>query len=262
MTTHDNAQPKPDTAGSVLPPQPSYAIAPEDQTLADQLSNFDPVADTPSPVTRKGGTSEPITELSLSMLPPDARMEIKAKLADVPMSRSKEVENKLIGEYLRNKALEVRIKSGLGEGATASQREAFKMAAERANYEREIVRAHEQLAQVERWVPVIDEVTGKQIVNRETGQPEVQAIELIKGDQRRGLEQRIAEMQYRIGLLDGHEGDHRRQKALFEDVEATKARLRELEIEREARSKADDMLKQELIDKRAEAYAKSRRYSL
>jgi hypothetical protein len=263
MTNPENAPATADTTGSSLPPAPSFDIAPEDQELANQLANFDPVYDVPSPTTVKGGTHKPITgNLKVSMLPPEAQQEIRQKLADVPITLAEKRENELVREYLHQQALELRIKAGPGEGANEFQKERFHIAAERHQAQKEIMRIAEQLAQVDRWVPVLDEVTGKPVVDSDTGQPKVQAIETIRGERRTGMERRLAELQHKINLLDGPEGDLRERKALHAAVQSAKSKQAQLEEDREARKLGESMSRDERIKAKAEAYAKRGRNQL
>lgn len=259
-----NDQPKTaDTTGSTLPAAQDYTIAPEDAELANQITNFDPVFDVPSPTTVIGGTHKPVTgELSAKMLPPEAQQEIRQKLANVPVSQAAKRENELVRQYLHEKALEVRIKAGPGAGANEFQRERFHIAAERHQAEREILRITEQLAQVDRWEPVLDPNTGKAVIDPKTGQPQVKAIETVTGERRTGLERRIDELNHKIMLLEGPEGDLRERKALHAAVQSAKAKQAQLEEDREARKLGESMNREERVKAKAEAYAKRGRNQL
>nr|WP_298897660.1 hypothetical protein [uncultured Altererythrobacter sp.] len=263
MNDHnDNAPRTADTTGSSLSAAPSYDIAPEDHELAESLSNFDPVADVPSPTTVKGGTHKPITgNLSSSMLPPEARQEIQQKLANVPQNLREKRENELVREHLHQKALEVRIKAGPGEGANAFQKERFHIAAERHQAQSEILRIAKELSQVLRWQPVFTD-QGEPVIDPETGQQKVEAINAVQGERRTGMERRIAELEHKLTLLDGPEGDQRERKALWQAVQDAKSKQAQIDIEHEARAKAEDIVRQEMIDAKAEAYTKGKRNRL
>lgn len=263
MNSTDNTAPKTaDTTGSSLPPTQSYAIDPADQHIADRITNFDPVADVPSPTTVIGGSHKPLGDLSLKMLPPETREMLEGKLRDVPLNLRQQRENELVRQHLTEKALELRIKAGPGEGANEFQRERFHIAAERHQAEREILRITEQLAEVDRWEPILDEITGKAVIDRKTGQPQVRAIETITGERRTGLERRIAELNHKIMLLEGPEGDIRERKALHAAVQSAKSKQAQIEEDREARKLGESMNREERVKAKAEAYAKRGRNQL
>lgn len=251
-----------DTTGSSLPPAPSFDIAPEDQALAAEIAGFDPLTDAPSPVMWVGGSQRPMPDkLDIRMLSPEARTAIQQQLANVPQLTREKREQELILNHLREKAVQTRALAGPGEGANDFQRERFNIAAERHRAEKEIFRLTEQLAEVIRWEPVLDD-TGKQVVDPQTGQPKVTPVEAVQGDRRRGMERAIADLEHKINLLDGPEGDLRERRALHAAVEAEKARKAQAEELREAQARGDQMAREERINRIAEARAKGQRHSL
>jgi hypothetical protein len=260
-TTNDQARMVADTTGSDFT-LPSYDIPPEDFELAERLSQFDPLA-TPSPVKLTGGGAFNAPErFTLAILPPDKQGPIAAQLAQVPANVRADREHELVVEALKKNSVDLRIKAGPGAGATPVERERFQLAREIFDLENEELAIAVELAKVEKSVPVFDEVTGAPIIDPNTGQQQMQLVNLIQGDRRKAMEARVAEIRRHIGLLDGPEGDRRLQRALKASVEAEKARQQELAEEQDARRMADEINRDQRVKAKAEVYAKHRRNTL
>lgn len=251
----DRARLVADTTGSDFNP-PSYELAPEDHELANRFANFDPLA-TPSPVSLTGGGSFKAPELfTLKILPPEKQAPIAAQLAQLHPDVRAQREHELVTEALKQNSLELRIKAGPGQGATAFERERFSIAREIHELESEELSIHSQLAEVEKWVPVFNEVTGEPVIDAGTGRQQVQAIEHIQGDRRRAMEARAKELAYRAELLKGTEGDLREQKALKATVETEKHRQHQLAEREEVKQMADELAREKRIRQQAEALAR------
>lgn len=241
---------------------PSHAIDPEDRELAEALANFDPLA-VASPVTLTGGGSFKAPErFTLSILPAEKQTPIAAQLAGVPAHLRAQREHELVTEALKQNSIELRIKAGPGAGATPVDRERLLLAREIYDLENEEAAILTQLAEVEKWVPVYDEITGRPVLDPKTGQQQLTAVDRVQGDRRKGMEARVAEIRHQIALKHGIEGDRRLERALKDSVEAEKARRQELAEEQEARRMAEQINRDERVKAKAEAYAKNRRHSL
>lgn len=249
------------TAGSDFTPQ-SYDIASEDQELASQIASFDPLS-APSPVKLTGGGAFKAPErFTVAILSPDQQAPIKAQLAAVPVEQRGQREHQLVTAALKQNSVELRIKAGPGEGANAFQQERFQLAREIHELGVQEAAIYQQLAEVERWEPVFDEISGERVIDRNTGQQMVKAVEVIRGPRRTAMEVRAKELAYQAELLQGVEGDRREQKALKEAVETHKRQQQQLADEQEARRRGDEAIREERINARAEAYAKNRRSPL
>lgn len=235
---------------------PDYSIAPEDRDRANRIASFDPLA-TPSPVKLTGGGAFKAPDrFSLSILPPDKHAPIQAELAKVPAAQRAQREHELVQEALKQNSLELRIKAGPGEGATPFERERFQIAREIHELETEELNIHLQLAEVERWEPVYNEITGEPIIDPKTGQQMVKATEVIQGDRRKAMEARAKELAYRVGLLRGVEGDQREQKALKATIEADKLREQALADREEVKRMAEELAREKRLRQQAETLAK------
>lgn len=254
-SNNDRARLVADTTGSDFNPT-SYAIDPEDHELAARFANVDPLA-TPSPVKLTGGGAFKAPErFSLSILPPDKQAPIAAELARVPADQRAQREHELVTEALKQNSVELRIKAGPGEGATPFERERFQIAREIHELETEELSIYAQLAEVEKWVPVFNEITGEAVIDPKTGQQQVQAVEIIQGDRRKAMEARAKELAHRVELLKGIEGDLREQRALKATVEAEKHRQQQLAEREEVKRLADELAREKRLRVQAEALAR------
>jgi hypothetical protein len=246
-----------DPTGSDFTPT-SYELPAEDKARGEQLLaefNANPLA-APSPVEASESIKFRAPEtLTAAILPPEKRAEVERKLGNVSGSLRAEREDQLVREALIENSKAVRVRAGVGEGASPLQREQFALAGDIDRHEREYLDIQSQLAEVEKWVPVFDD-TGKPVIDPDTGQQQVKAIEKIKGDRRGGMEARAQELLYRIGLLNGVEGDRRIQRALAATIEAEKANAQQLAERKEAKQMAEDMAREERVRRNAESIAR------
>lgn len=247
-----------DTTGSDFT-MPSYDIAPEDQARAQELLsafNADPLA-TPSPVKLTGGGAFKAPErFTVSILPPDKQGPIAAQLAQVPANVRAEREHELVVAALKQNSTALRIKAGPGEGATPLEREQFAVARDINELEAQEFEIQRQLAEVEKYVPVYNEITGEPVIDPRTGQQQVKAVEIIQGDRRKALEARVKELAYRADLLRGVEGDRRIQKALAQTIELEKQQKQQLADNAEIERRAEEIAREKRITQQAEARAK------
>jgi hypothetical protein len=257
-TSPANARLAVDTTGSDFT-MPSYDIAPEDQARAQELLsafNADPLA-TPSPVKLTGGGAFRAPErFTLSILPPDKQGPIAAQLAQVPASVRAEREHALVVAALKQNSTTLRIKAGPGEGATPLEREQFAVVRDINELEAEEIDIQRQLAEVEKWVPVYNEITGEPVIDPRTGQQQVKGVEIIQGDRRKALEARLKELAYRADLLRGVEGDQRIQKALAQTIKLEKQQKQQLADNAEIERRAEEIAREKRITQQAEARAK------
>lgn len=234
----------------------SYEIAPEDRDRAEQLLNFDPLS-TPSPVRLTGGGAFNAPErFTLGILPPAKRGPIEAQLASVAMSDRAQREHELVTAALKQNSVELRIKAGPGEGATELDRAQFSVARDIHELETKELAIQAELAEVEKWVPVFNEVTGEPVIDPSTGQQQLVAVERVQGARRKALEAEAQELAYRADLLRGIEGDRRIQKALQATIEAEKQREQQLAEREEIKRLADELAREKRVREQAELLAK------
>lgn len=233
-----------------------YTIAPEDMARAEELLNFDPLA-VPSPVKLTGGGRFNAPErFTVSILPPDKQASINAELARLPAAVRADREHELVTEALRQNSINLRIKAGAGEGASELDRVQLEVAREIHELEQKEFNIQLQLAEVDRWVPVFNEITGEPVIDPKTGQQQVQAIEAIQGERRRAMEAEAQSLAYRAGLLRGIEGDRRIQKALQSTLAAEKRTQQQLADRAEIERLAVEIEREQRIRAQAELLAK------
>jgi hypothetical protein len=237
-----------DTRGSTFELK-SWDIDPADQPLADEIANFDPVWDTKGPTSFSGSVRLP-ESIKATGLPPHLRDPIEAQLRNVPVDRRDAEEQRLVSEALYQNSLGLRIAGGPGEGANTYQKAMFHLTFEIEEAEREFIRLTTQLAEVERWDNVFDE---------STGEAKPVPVEKVRGQRRAAMEAQRQLAFRRLDALQGTEGERRRQKALYEAVQERKSLQAQLDEDREARTRADELLREERVSERAALYAKHRR---
>lgn len=236
-----------DTGGSNFT-MPTYDIAPEDAALAAEIENFDPVYDVAGPTQLVGAVKLP-SSIKASGLPPHLRDPIMAQLASVPPARRDAEEARLVNAALYENSLGVHIACGPGEGADPYRREKFALTFEMEETERRSIQIATELAEVVRWD---NEDDG-------TGQMKPVPVYKVDGQRRAALEAEHRRLTYKFLQLDGPEGERRLAKAKFEAVEAVKAQRAQLAEDKEARTRADEILREERVAQRAELYAKHKR---
>lgn len=244
-----------DTTGSDFT-VPDYAISPEDMPRAEELLNRDPLA-VPSPVKLTGsGAFKTPERLTVSILPPEKQAPIAAELARLPADSRAQREHELVTEVLRQNSIELRIKAGPGEGATELDRVQLDVA--RAIYELEAqeFNIQLQLAEVDKWVPVVNEITGEPVIDPKTGQQQLAEVHAIQGDRRRAMEAEAKNLAYRAGLLRGVEGDRRIQKALQSTIAAEKRTQQQLDDRAEIERLSVEIAREQRIRAQAEILAK------
>lgn len=223
-----------------------FTIDPEDQHLADEITNFDPVHDVAGPVRVKGFI-RPIDEVPLSALPPHLAEPVRQRLANTPDHMRADEERRLIGDVLLANSLELRIRAGAGEGANEFQREFFSILKDRGD---EVIKADaidKKLEEIAGYDNRVDPATGKS---------SPVPVMRYQGRERDALERQLAFHRKNVELLEGERRVSRLRPALKRAVEDRK-RSDAAEAERaEVKRRAEDTIREERINRQAEAHAK------
>jgi hypothetical protein len=221
-----------------LPPIPSDG----------EIENFDPIYGTPGPVQLVGNVR--LSEPTLDALPPDMRDSIRAKLAGVTPGNRDIFEREYIREALEHNSLELRIKAGPGENATDYQRAYFEKL--RGIYD--LSREHGQIE-----VELAEVADSRLETDPDTGEARAVPVLRYQGEARQVRQARLVELQHKLTLLNGIEGD----KLLAEGKAATIAKAKQtreqLEDLVEANHRADAKVREERIEKMADAKTRMRR---
>jgi len=216
---------------------PSYAIAPEDQALADEIATFT-MEDVPSDHSITGAVVLR-GRITAKAFAPETRDRIMAEVAQVPADRAAAVEDRLVLEELRKRRMDNLVKNGPNT-PDLFQQERFALVGELERLDAEFNRLSSELAEVARMDTEYDPA-GRPIIDPSTGAPKRKTTYRYEGDARRAKETRSAEIIAHIAALEGGEGKRRLDKALYEEVERRKEIQQQLadhaEIERRAREK-------------------------
>jgi len=233
---------------------PDYSIDPADQSLADEIANFDPLRDTSGPVSVTGDVKVP-TNIPATALPPHLSGPIVAAMNAAPVEARAAIERRMVGEALREHSLGLRVTGGAGPNANVYQREFFAVARDRQALDREAFDLEARLAEVDHWRPEFD-AAGSPVIDARTGQQKVKAVDKVQGHARKQLEARRAEIERAVKALEGAEGQRRLQKALRDAVATEKAQRQQVAEYQMAERRAAEIVTEERVAKMAEAKAR------
>ena len=223
---------------------------PTDDEIAAEIVNFDPVYDVPSPVEVVGNPLDRVNLPKLEAFSPEVQDRIRAKLANVTPGNRDLFEQEFIREELYQYAAYTRVKAGVGEGANAYQREFYAINAEVNQTSDEITRLTTELA---RKRTMRDPATG-QVVELDDPYHSPERI--------RAMEAELNNQLARLRALDGPEKARRLEKAKARAVAQRKEVLQQIADHKEAERRAAEIVRNERIEKAAEAKAKRLRSAL
>lgn len=233
---------------------PTYAIAPDDRHIADHVLAMHPIDDVPSPYEFPEGWK--VQAPGMAALPPEMREAVSAKLAQLgPVSpeQLKAKEAEFTAEAIRSKRGELRAMIGVGQNALPYHREMAGIAREYRDLAQQFDRITEELADVARHDTQTDPATGK---------PVAVPVMRVQGTRRAAyLEQQDSLLrQMRLLANDdgtpGHEGAQRMKQALSESVALLKDRQQQAEEAAEAKRRAEHIVREDRINRRAESLAR------
>jgi len=230
----------------------------EDTPAADlptneQLINFHPVYDAPSPAIRTARADLKPFEPTLGGLPPEMRARVEARLVDASPASRQQLEARYIEEELLNNAVNVRVMGGLGPDATPVQREVFEIANEHRLMLDEHARLTRELEEVVRY---------DTRENPETGEPEPVPVYRVQGDRQTAYEGRVRELERLMRVLNEIDKP-KRLAAACDKTRAQMQQVRDQLAERaEAKVVAEKMLREQRVQHIADGIVKSRRDSL
>lgn len=235
---------------------PSYDIAEDDLPIADEILAMNPL-DIPGSGNISDGVKLPAA-VPMTALPPEMREQVEKALEGIHHSKRAEYEEAAVAKVLKSNALLIRGRTGLHSDAPGY----WKAKAAAANEVRQLGEEYDRLVGRMTTVARYESTTGPD------GKSEPKPVYVMGAAEQAAAITRLNELSYRIGLLvkeDGSEGpemQRRLARALFDDVEATKARRKEIALMQEAEAKSEKILWDERVDKRAEMLAKHKRSSL
>lgn len=222
--------------------------SPSNEQLEAHFSNYDPLA-FPSPVEVVGHPNLP-DRLSITMFDKDVQNEIRGEVAKALPHQQEALEAELVQKAAEANSLKFRSKVGLGRDATETQ----KSDAETANRVRLLQEESKRIqAALDEARMIVDPVTGEQIDSGD---------KRLKGDQRSAYQTRLNEIGHEMSVLVHLEGPKRRSEAVQADIARFREQQEAIADEREARALAEKIVREERIQARAEARAKSLRSNI
>lgn len=244
------------TAAAASVPQGAEGIPVDHQPYVQQIIKMDPYDDVPGPVTITGNP-RPLGKMKASGLSEEMRAPILAKLHSVPDAQREEVEDRLVKEAIRAKRAEIRVRTGLGEGALPYHREQVELARQVQDLVSKRTWFTDELAKVSGYETRTDPATG---------QPVPQEVLAIQDPRRRaGYAERITDIDRQLRLLmnpdgsPGIEAEKRLTKAMADSAALLHRRDR-LRIEKaEAEKLAVEMNRKARIEKQARSIASMRK---
>lgn len=212
----------------------------------DAFNNFSPL-DIPSPV-QVIGQPRIATEPTLASFSPQQQQEILARAG----GSSPEEISAAIQPYLLEKRRELLIKGGAGEGATETQRTMLEQANRVRLLNEGIQRIDAELGAVLRH----DTVTG------EDGTVRAVPVYQHQGDARTAREAERDRLAHEMVLIAGLQGVRELTEANRRDAIRARDMTAQVEEQREITRRADQLAREERINRAAEQRAKFRRDNL
>ena len=234
---------------------------PEDlQPFVKQVLQMDSIRDVPGSVKRIGGERPPL-KLKVEALPPELQSEVYRQLDRMPKMPAEDrakYEDKLVSEAIQQQKGRIRGLAGVGPDALPFHRAQAQIAMDvrtlqekRATYQTAV----DDIAQLRK---ANDPVTGELVA---------EPVYRLDPTKRANFQNAIADIDRQIRLLvddegkPGIEGKKRMDKALIESAEILRQRNAQQTEEAEAQKRAEEKLREERVEKRAEIIARMKRGS-
>lgn len=224
------------------------APAPDDEPTPEEFaaaSHIRPLEDLPSNWTVKGNPT--ILAPTLAALSPDQQAVVLERAG----SADPKALDDALRTFLREKSAEARLLTGAGEGATEAERTALDQVSTLRTLSNDAARLEAELADV------VEHRTEYQ-----EGKPVAVPVYRHNGDGRTAREASLREVQYRMTLVAGVEGDKELQEAVRRDALRTREINRQLEERAAMKALGEQTLRDERIRAGAENYAQHRRQTL
>lgn len=229
-------------------------IATEDQHIADAIKAMDPIHDVPSPHQIPNGWKVP--PLRVSALPKEAQAKVNARLAALPPAQREAMEAAAVEDAIREMLPAIRLRTGVGSTALPYHREMALIGREWCDLADEYDRIADELCDIERH---------ETRFNSATGEHEAVPVYRIDGPRRDAYGLRQADLLRQMRLLQADDGSvgieaaKRMREAMGESVGLIKERNRQVAVEEAARKRADEVLFEEEVAKKAASYASRKR---
>jgi hypothetical protein len=238
-------------------PRKPDVITPDLEPYAKQVMAMDPIRDVPGNV-RDNGAKRPPMSLKIDSLPPEMRSEVYRQLElrpNMPPAEREKLESKLVEDAVRGKLGSIRAMTGVRSDALPYHKEMAEVAGQVNHLQRlrsDLQAAVDDIADLEKGT---DPATGELIAV---------PVYRMSEARRQAYTVQIADLTRQMSLLvkeDGSygiEGAKRMRLALAESAAMLKRAQEERTDEAEAQKRAANQIREDRINKRAEALAKMR----
>ena len=254
MTTNNGTPAAPDYSG------PDYGMG-DDNALAHEISSRD-WRDAPRThnLERMGWRGE-APALTISALPPHLAAPIQQQLAGLAPDQRAAREPAMVADAVRAAAEDSRITIGVGADATPLAKAQVNLAYRDRELERRIANWKIRLDEKTGYQPVIDRATGDIVRDPVTGEPKLAPIYAMSAGAREAGHAEMMELVRRLAVLRGPEGDRELDAALAETVALEKELREQVEDLNEIHRRGRELARDEVINRRAAAHARSIRSS-
>jgi hypothetical protein len=219
-----------------------------DDGIAHEIASRDPLT-LAGPVSLVDGDNVRLPKaLPITALSPDMRGPIEQRLSQVTPAERPALEARLVAEALAKNSLQLRVSGGGGEGTDPYWREVLGQERRQQELNKSIWDLETQLADAT-FETTYDDY----------GRPQPKAVERIQGHRRKEMEAERDRLHGELQDLNGRGGQLKLQKAMQAAVNARKEVERQLAEQAEAKQQAETMVRQERVDRMADAFAKRHR---
>lgn len=243
----------PNVGSTGTAPRNDYAITPDLRPYADAVLAMDPIDDVPPPYEFPEGHSWPAPRST--SLPEAQRREVQAKLAALPPEQREAKDAEFTAAAVRSMIPALRIKTGVGKGATPFHREMVGIAREVGDLNADFNRLQAELETVTGYNAGVDPVTGEPTATPIYAVTDIRAEAYV-------AQQKDILRQIRLLVNDegyGLEGRRRMDSALHESAVARKQLQEQMEDHAEAKVRAEHNERERRINERAESLARLNR---
>lgn len=199
---------------------------------------------------------------TLAALSPEMAAPVREQLARMPADQRAAKEPELVLQAVRKASEDARILTGLGAGATPLAKAQVNIAYRERELERRIDGWSQRLNEVKGYQAVIDPDTGKPVIDPATGQPKMDPTYIMTTGAREAGTAEMQRLVQQLAVLRGPEGDRELERALAESVKLEKERRQQREDLEEVDRRAAAMVREDDINRRAEAKARNLRSTL
>jgi hypothetical protein len=240
---------------------PDYGMG-EDNAHAHEIAQRD-WRDAPrTHNTERMGWRGTMTPPTVAALSPEMAAPIRQQLAGMGPEQRAQREPELVMAAVRAASEDARILLGVGQFATPMQKAQVNIAYREREFERRIAAWEERLGEKTGARVVTDPATGAAVIDPATGEPKMDPIYRLTGDARTSGHAELMELCRQLAVLQGPESERELEQALRETIKLEKERDQQRADLEEVERVAQNMVREDDINRRAALRAKSLRNTI